>query len=169
VELRVEKRTGKISGLVYAKSDMIMKGYYKNPNETAEVIKDGWLNLRIIGYIDKNGALFVKKDIRDIITTEDGRVIHIASLRNYILKNQYIEDAYIYYSEREKKIVLRLIPNRELVQKKFKTFYENIKDEELFDFFKREVRKLSFKLPSYKRIKMIELIRDRDSLRIIRE
>ena len=61
-------------------------------------MKDGWLNLRIIGYLDKNGSLFVKKDIRDIITIEDGRVIHIASLRNYILKNHFIEDAYIYFS-----------------------------------------------------------------------
>lgn len=48
-----------VDGEVTAKGNHIMQGYYKRPEETADVIKDGWLHTGDLGYIDKDGFLFL--------------------------------------------------------------------------------------------------------------
>ncbi|MDP2930950.1 MAG: AMP-binding protein [Chloroflexota bacterium] len=48
----------------------IMKGYYRNPNATAEVIKNGWLYTGDLGRIDKDGSLFLVGLKREMIITK---------------------------------------------------------------------------------------------------
>jgi long-chain acyl-CoA synthetase len=47
----------------------IMKGYYKHPLETSEIIQDGWLHTGDIGYIDEDGYLFITGYKKDMIIT----------------------------------------------------------------------------------------------------
>ena len=48
--------------------DLVMKGYYKMPNQTAETIIDGWLHTGDVGLIDDRGC-FVKDRIRGVVIT----------------------------------------------------------------------------------------------------
>ena len=47
----------------------IMKGYYRHPLETSEIIKDGWLHTGDIGYMDEDGYLFITGYKKDMIIT----------------------------------------------------------------------------------------------------
>ncbi len=59
---------GEMGEIVLA-GDLVMAGYYKMPDKTAETIIDGWLHSGDIGYIDSRGYVFIKDRIRDVVVT----------------------------------------------------------------------------------------------------
>ena len=59
---------GETGELVLA-GDLVMKGYYKMPEKTAETIIDGWLHTGDVGYVDERGFVFIKDRIRDVVVT----------------------------------------------------------------------------------------------------
>ena len=70
--LTVEIRDGEI----VAKGPNIMKGYYNRPEETAEVIKDGWLYTGDLGRIEKGGFLYITGRKKEIIVLPNGKNIN---------------------------------------------------------------------------------------------
>jgi long-chain acyl-CoA synthetase len=54
----------------------IMQGYYGKPDETAEVLKDGWLFTGDLGYIDKKGFIFITGRKKEIIVLSNGKNIN---------------------------------------------------------------------------------------------
>lgn len=70
--LTVEIRDGEI----VAKGPSIMKGYYNRPEETAEVIKDGWLHTGDLGYLDKDGFLYITGRKKEIIILPNGKNVN---------------------------------------------------------------------------------------------
>ncbi|MDA3817139.1 MAG: AMP-binding protein [Prolixibacteraceae bacterium] len=74
--LQVEIRDGEI----VAKGPSIMKGYYNRPEETAEVIVDGWLHTGDLGRIDEDGFLFITGRKKEIIVLPNGKNINPVEL-----------------------------------------------------------------------------------------
>ena len=63
-------------GEIVAKGDNIMKGYYNRQEETAEVLKDGWLYTGDLGHFDKNGNLLITGRKKDILVMSNGKKIN---------------------------------------------------------------------------------------------
>jgi len=61
-----EVATGEV-GEVVARGDLMMNGYYRIPDKTAETIVDGWLHTGDVGCIDERGYLFLKDRLRDVV------------------------------------------------------------------------------------------------------
>lgn len=62
------------NGVIYIKGPVVMKGYYKNPEATSEVLgSDGWLNTGDVGHIDSKGYLYLTGRAKSIIVTEGGK------------------------------------------------------------------------------------------------
>lgn len=80
--LTIEIREGEI----VAKGPGIMKGYYNRPEETAETVKEGWLYTGDLGYLDKEGFLFITGRKKEIIVLPNGKNINPVELESKLEK-----------------------------------------------------------------------------------
>jgi len=54
-------------GEIVTRSDLVMKGYWRNPEATAETLRNGWLHTGDVGYMDESGYLFIMDRSKDMI------------------------------------------------------------------------------------------------------
>lgn len=57
------------AGEIVVRGDLIMSGYWRMPEKTAETIVDGWLHTGDRGYVDERGYLFLKDRLREVVIT----------------------------------------------------------------------------------------------------
>ena len=70
------------AGEVLFRSQALMKGYYKEPGKTAEVIIDGWYHTGDSGRIDEDGCLWVTGRISEVFKTTKGKFIRPTELES---------------------------------------------------------------------------------------
>jgi long-chain acyl-CoA synthetase len=63
-------------GEIVAKGPSLMKGYYNRPEETAEVMQDGWLHTGDLGHLDEDGFLYITGRKKEIIILPNGKNIN---------------------------------------------------------------------------------------------
>lgn len=79
------------SGEVLMKAPWLMTGYYKAPEQTAEVLKDGWLYTGDKGEIDPEGFLFIKGRVKDAFKTTKGEYIVPGPIEALFARDSLIE------------------------------------------------------------------------------
>ncbi|MFH8406042.1 AMP-binding protein [Streptomyces sp. NPDC018019] len=62
------------SGEVYVRSEGMMTGYWKQPELTAQVLRDGWVRTGDVGYLDEDGYLYLVDRVKDMIIVVGGHV-----------------------------------------------------------------------------------------------
>jgi long-chain acyl-CoA synthetase len=89
-------------GEILAKGDLIFKGYYKEPDKTAEVIsEDGWYATGDIGEIDEDGFLKITDRKKDIIVTSGGKNVAPQNIENMLKQSIYISQAMVHGDKRK--------------------------------------------------------------------
>lgn len=79
-------------GEILFKHPSVMKGYYKDPEKTAETFTaDGWLRTGDKGRIDEDGYLFITGRVKDIFKTQKGKYIAPAPIEGSLARNTDIE------------------------------------------------------------------------------
>ncbi len=78
-------------GEILVKVPCNMQGYYKEPELTAEALKDGWLHTGDRGRIDEDGFLVITGRTKEIFKTDKGKYISPAPIEMKLSKNHYIE------------------------------------------------------------------------------
>lgn len=79
------------TGEICVRGDLIMKGYYKAPEKTAETIIDGWLHTGDIGHIDADGYLHLTDRKKDMIIT-GGFNVYPATVEQVIWSHPAVQD-----------------------------------------------------------------------------
>ncbi len=93
-----DKTTGE--GEVFIKGPNVMKGYYKDPEKTKEVLtKDGWFKSGDLGYLDKDGYLFLKGRSKNVIIGSNGKNIYPEEIESVINENEYVLESLVYNTE----------------------------------------------------------------------
>ncbi len=137
------------TGVILTKGPMVMKGYYKNEQKTAEVIQDGWFNTGDLGRKTKNGKyLQLVGRSKDTIVLRGGENVEPQPLEEKLLESEYINMAVVVGQDKTRLGVL-IVPNFETLKslwEKEKAKIENlndyIKDPKIISLFQQEVRRL---------------------------
>lgn len=82
-------------GEIISRSPSVFKGYYKMPEETARVLRDGWLYSGDTGFIDEDGHLVFFDRTKDIMILGDGSRFSPMYLESRLRFSPYIKDALV--------------------------------------------------------------------------
>jgi len=103
-------------GEILVRGPNIMKGYFKNPEDTAETIdKDGWLHTGDIGDLDEDGYLKITDRKKSILVTSGGKNVAPAPLENALVTSPYIEQVVI-IGDKRNFISALIVPGFEKLQ-----------------------------------------------------
>ena len=142
-------------GEIIVKGPNVMLGYYQNEEKTKEVLKDGYFHTGDLGYIDKDGYLFVTGRIKDMIVLKNGKKIFPQELEILLNDSPLIAESFVYLSPTETdKLCTKLVYNVDNDELKGKT------EEEIYEILKAEVKKVNTQTPTYKNIRGITITTD---------
>ena len=83
-------------GEVVIKSPSVMQGYYKNPEATAEVFtKDGWFRTGDLGELDKDGYLYIKGRLKNMIVGASGENIYPEDIESVLNTYAYVSESIV--------------------------------------------------------------------------
>ncbi|MBE6689136.1 MAG: AMP-dependent synthetase [Ruminococcaceae bacterium] len=138
-------------GEICVKSPTVMMGYYKQPEATAAVIKDGWFFTGDYGKIDSEGRIYITGRKKNIIVLTNGKNIYPEEIEEYIMNSPYVSEVVVFSEKNEEgeeiALCAEVFPN-----------YDKIKTdgiENVLETIKAEVKKACAVLPSYKHIKNV--------------
>lgn len=95
IEWRIEEPDSDGIGEICVKGDTVMKGYYKNPEKTAEALKDGWFYTGDYGYITPDDQLVITGRKKNIIVLNNGKNVYPEEIENYINEIDYISEVVV--------------------------------------------------------------------------
>ncbi|MFZ2357511.1 MAG: 1-acyl-sn-glycerol-3-phosphate acyltransferase, partial [Candidatus Omnitrophota bacterium] len=102
----------------------VMKGYFKQPELTAEVLKDDWFYSGDLGYIDKDGYLFITGREKEVIVLSSGKNIYPDELEGYYSQSPYIKEICVLQKSEERfghlidSLFAVVVPDSEYFQQK---------------------------------------------------
>jgi long-chain acyl-CoA synthetase len=109
-------------GEIVAKGENVMKGYWHNPEATAKTIKDGWLFTGDMGYLDKDGYLFVLGRYKSLLITNDGEKFSPEGIEESLISHSDYLDQVMLYNNQNMYTVAFFVPNvanvRDFLQQK---------------------------------------------------
>lgn len=143
--ININSDTGE--GEIVAKGDNIMLGYYKNEELTKEVFThDGWFKTGDLGYFDKNGILFIRGRLKNMILGPGGENIYPETIEAAVNRHKHVVESIVY--EMDGRLVAKVHLNYENIEQQFqqmknqlKNFHEDVQSyvKEVLDDVKRSV------------------------------
>lgn len=145
VEWKIDSPNEEGIGEICVKGDTVMKGYYKQEEKTAEVLKDGWFFTGDYGYITDDDQLVITGRKKNIIVLSNGKNIYPEEIENYIQKIDYISEVVVSGFKDEKGLETCLKAEVFLDEGVSKTEREILTD----------IQKTLSDLPSYKHVQKL--------------
>ncbi|MCR5014642.1 MAG: long-chain fatty acid--CoA ligase [Bacteroidales bacterium] len=152
-------------GEITVKGSTVMKGYYKAPELTAEVIdSEGYFHTGDLGAIDKDGFLCLTGRVKEIFKTSMGKYVSPSLVENTMMQSPYI-NSIIVVGEGQKFAAALIIPNFDQLniwcRENNLSFINNelmVKDKAVIALMRKEVDRLNKGLGDYERVQRFELL-----------
>ena len=154
VELEIVNKDENGIGEIRVKGPNVMLGYYENEEATNAVLQDGWFYTGDLGYIDKDGFLFITGRRKDMIVLKNGKKVFPEEVETLVNRIPEVEECFVFGMPEEDdkskiKIAVKVVYNKEYVKEK----YGEINEEELHDIIWNKIKEVNKTFPPYKYIK----------------
>lgn len=154
LEVKFENMTEDGEGEICVKGDNVMLGYYKNPEQTARVLKDGWFNTEDYGKRNKKGQIVITGRKKNLIVLDNGKNVFPEEIENYILGIEYIEEAIVCGIENEIHEQIGLVAKVYLNPEKVSQMENKPNAESI----RKDILDVTRNLPVYKKIQKVEIM-----------
>ncbi|MCD8422714.1 long-chain fatty acid--CoA ligase [Tenacibaculum finnmarkense] len=151
------------TGEILVKGPNVMLGYYKDPEKTAEVIKDGYFYTGDKGELDADGFLKITGRTKEMFKTSGGKYIVPPLLEGQLKQSRFIEQVMV-IGEGEKMAAAFIQPNFDFVKEwasrhgiKLETNQELVKNQKVIDRIEEEVIICNANFGKWETIKKFEL------------
>lgn len=164
VEVRIVDPDSDGNGLIYIKGPMVMQGYYKNPEATDEVLKDGWLNTGDVGHQDANGYLYLTGRAKNLIVTEGGKNVFPEEIEDHFQLYDEIDTicvlGYIVDKQKKSEGIRALIYPSEKYSDEMKKTHGEQSAAEIEKRLNQIVGEVNKSLQSYKKITRVTVVNE---------
>lgn len=154
VEILIKNPDSNGIGEIAVKGPNVMLGYYNNETQTNAVLKDGWFYTGDLGYIDKDGFLFITGRKKDLIVLKNGKKVFPEEIELLINRLDEVEESFVYglpdrNDKNDVKVAVKIVYNKDFVNNK----YPDISEKDLEAVLWAKVKDINKTLPMYKYIK----------------
>lgn len=171
-----------LDGEIVARGRVVMQGYYNRPEETAEVIKDGWLHTGDLGHIDDEGYIHITGRSKEIIVLSNGKNINPEEIEHKLkAKSDYVAEVGVYM--KDELLTAAVYPDFKKLQDKTVLNYEEMFRWEVIDKYNQTAspyKKISkfvlckdelpkTRLGKIQRFKLADMVTDEKSKKEIKE
>ncbi|MGN0720959.1 MAG: AMP-binding protein [Anaerovoracaceae bacterium] len=148
VTIRIANPDEKGIGEIVAKAPNVMWGYLDQPEETAEVIRDGWFYTGDLGCFDSEGHLWISGRKKNVIVMKNGKNIFPEEIESIVVNLPYVDDCMVFTREKHNELVLwlKIVYNADYLRQ------EGITEEQLAETVKKDLRDINNKMPQYKHV-----------------
>lgn len=140
-------------GEIWVKGDVVMKGYYKMPEETREAFEDGWFKTGDYGRFNKKGLLMITGRKKNLIVLSNGKNIFPEEIEGYIQAIEYVKEVVVYAASDEKG------DDKQLCAEVFldNDAIEKLGIENVSETLRSDITEATKELPIYKKIADIKI------------
>lgn len=154
IEIAVDSPDADGVGELKAKGPTIMLGYYENEEATKNTLRDGWFYTGDLGYIDKDGYVFITGRKKDVIVLKNGKNIYPEELEILINQLPFVEESFVFGQKQDEdyKLYAEIVYSEKNLQEE----NPDLKPEDYESFIWSEIKeKVNHVIPTYKAIRKI--------------
>ena len=107
-------------GEIVVKGENVMAGYWKNPESTAETVRDGYLYTGDLGYMSKEGLLYVKGRFKSLLISSDGEKYSPEGIEEALVEKSPYIDQVMLYNNQSNYTTDVIVPNRDQLTRTLK-------------------------------------------------
>ncbi len=152
VEVRILQPDAAGVGEVLIRGDNVMAGYFHNEPATREALKDGWFHSGDLGYLDRDGYLYIQGRIKEIIVLSSGQNISAEEVGQHYLRAPSIKEIFVTTDDRAEKLAAVVVPDLD--------FFRKNREKDIYDKVKWDLELLSQGLEPYKRVRDFVLLNE---------
>ena len=135
IELKICDNEGKElplgeMGEIVVKGENVMAGYWKNPESTAETVRNGYLYTGDLGYMTKEGLLYVKGRFKSLLISSDGEKYSPEGIEEALVEKSPYIDQVMLYNNQSAYTTAVIVPNRDQLIRKLKELGLSLDTEE---------------------------------------
>ena len=151
VEFRDKDEDG--MGELCAKAPNVMLGYYNNDELTKEVIEDGWFHTGDLGYMDKDGYIFLTGRKKDMIVLKNGKKAFPEEIEILLNKIPGVTDSFVFGEPIDGDWTdLRIAVQVQYSAKEIEELYGVNTPEGIRDSIWEKIKEVNQTIPHYKRV-----------------
>lgn len=161
VEVKLINEDAQGVGEICVKGPNVMLGYYKDEEQTREVLDEyGWFHTGDLGFVGEDGLLRINGRIKNVIVTKNGKNIYPEEIEYHLNNNPLIAESMVVgfdESDNDETVVeAKIFPDIDAIKKKKKSEEEPSSDE-IHKIISDVIKDINKKLPNYKNIKKFSL------------